>query len=69
MNQVKDDPQRRLRQEHAAFAGVLEAVDHPDVRARLGEIATELKQMDGEHWAIGEMVNRASIVLDAGYRP
>ncbi len=67
MNQVKDDPQRRLRQEHAAFAAVLEPVAHPDVRARLREIAIELKHMDGEHWAVGEMLERACIVMDAGH--
>lgn len=34
-------------------------------RARLREIAIELKQMDGEHWAVGEMLERACICLDA----
>lgn len=34
-------------------------------RARLREIAVELKQMDGEHWMVGEMLERSCIFLDA----
>jgi len=34
-------------------------------RPRLREIATDLKQTDGEHWAVGEMLERACILLDA----
>lgn len=49
------------------LASILGPVAHPDVRARLGEIALELKHMDGEHWAVGKMVEQARIVLDAGY--
>jgi len=33
-------------------------------RKRLREIVTELKQTDGEHWAVGEMLERACIFLD-----
>lgn len=34
-------------------------------RATLRKIAIELKQMDGEHWAVGEMLERGCIFLDA----
>lgn len=34
-------------------------------RARLREIATELKQTDDEHRAVGEMLERVCIFLDA----
>ena len=34
-------------------------------RRILREKATQLKQTDGEGWAIGEMVERACILLDA----
>ena len=34
-------------------------------RARLREIATGLKQMDSKHWAVGEMLERGCIFLDA----
>lgn len=34
-------------------------------RATLREIATELKQTDGEYWAVGEMLERGCIFLDA----
>ena len=33
-------------------------------RPRLREIAEELKQHDSEHWAIGELVERALFLLD-----
>lgn len=34
-------------------------------RPTLRQIATDLKQVDGEHWAVGEMLERACILLDA----
>jgi len=34
-------------------------------RSSLRKKATQLKQMDGEGWAIGETVERACILLDA----
>jgi len=34
-------------------------------RSSLRRKATQLKQTDGEGWAIGEMVTRACILLDA----
>ncbi len=38
-------------------------------RAELRDIAIELKQMDGEHWAVGEMLERGCIFLDAYEMP
>jgi len=37
---------------------ILEPIRQHDQK-RLCEIATELKQTDGEHWAVGEMLERA----------
>ena len=34
-------------------------------RRTLRAIAIELKQMDAEHWSVGEMLERACIALDA----
>jgi hypothetical protein len=39
--------------------------NYPAIRPRLREIATELKHLDGEHWAVGEMLRRACLYLDA----
>ena len=44
--------------------GVLQMIRHHN-RPRLRKIAQELKQADGERWAVGEMLERACIVLDA----
>ncbi len=52
----------------AALMTATEAVFAPireQERASLRERAWQLKQTDGEGWAIGEMVERACIVLDA----
>lgn len=37
---------------------------YPAIRPRLREIATELKHLDGEHWAAGEVVERACNYFD-----
>lgn len=51
------------RVEDLVLKKLLEPVRHPDVQIRLEEISKELKQMDGEHWAVGELVERARNVL------
>ena len=40
------------------FFEAQEAILHPDVQARLPEIIHELKTGDGEHWAVGEAIER-----------
>ena len=47
------------------ISDLLSPIAHPDVRAKLPEIAIELKRMDGEHWAVGEMVERAYLHLNS----
>jgi len=47
-----------------ALSGVIDPIRTRE-RARLRDIATELKQTDGEHWAAGETLERACIFLDA----
>ena len=42
---------------------VLEPVTHPDVIIALPRIARELKQLGGESWAVGEMVERVAAFL------
>ena len=46
------------------YKEVLDPILHHE-RARLREKATQLKQSDGEGWAIGEMLERGCILLDA----
>ncbi len=48
----------------AATEAVFASIRDAD-RTSLRERAAQLKQTDGEGWAIGEMVERACIVLDA----
>ena len=47
-----------------ALEGVVEPIVHHS-RPHLREAAERLKQSGGEEWAIGEMVERACIMLDA----
>ena len=55
---------RKARQEAAAFHRLLDPIrNHP--RPILREKAEQLKRSDGESWAIGELLERACIMLDA----
>lgn len=62
MSDVLTIPSRKIEE---ALQSCLEPVRHPDVRSRLREIAKELKHRDGEHWAVGELVERVCIFMDA----
>lgn len=57
----------RARAEALGLWGVIEVVREYPYRPKLREIADELKRLDGEHWAVGEMLERACIFLDAFY--
>ena len=51
-------------QGYLAFLELLEKIRYHD-RPRLREIACNLKQTDGEGWAVGELLESACIYLDA----
>ena len=54
--------------ESVAFRSIIQPVRAPQIRATLRRIADEeLKRMDGEHWAIGEMLTRACLWLDGQF--
>jgi len=48
------------------FEMIIEPIKDHD-RPLLRKIAEDLKQKDGESWAVGEMLERACILLDAIY--
>jgi len=55
----------RKEQPLGILLNILEPIRQHDQK-RLCEIATELKQTDGEHWAVGEMLERAVQFLALG---
>ena len=54
----------KLGTELEALRSIIDPIRDHD-RSLLRKVATNLKQTDGESWAVGEMLERACLYLDA----